>query len=747
MVGNDATIKIGSNVAGALAGIMAIKMGMKSLDKNVMLSAKLVKVAALGVGAAFAGAGVATAIGVKKATDNFREFEQSAVNAASVAGKIGDEFVAIKENVMEMSKALGRETKFTAAITADALYDVASAGYDVGTMVKSEFKPVMDLAAGTQSELARTTHWVTSVLGQFNLEMEDSGRVADVFAMTIGSSKATLEKMGLAFNYAGSAAYAFGDDIETVGAILALMYNRGLRGEQAGRALAAAYADMADPTTKAKEVIDELGLTVDDVNPKYHSMAEILGLLADRGIDANQAFKLFGKEGAKGTLAAMGDMNDFLILNSKLLNSSGFAALLAAEQLDTLDGSTKIFHSALEVLSIEIGEFTGFYLKGLNLKLIDLVNVMIDKVEPIFIRLNEILKDLTPTFTALRSSVESLKGIFEDFTEGARIMDSLVFIINTVAVSMALMLGFFDKHPNVLKMSLALLAVTTVLLIMPAIMGAVSGAAFVLTGALASLQLAFMTTTTTAGFLSAALVILGAPITLIVAAIAFLGVAWATNLFGIRDVTKVVFDKIVDSMYWIMGKMDDVLRGMFETLNVGLKALGMQEIDTSGMYFDEKKSRKFMSEKADEWGGYFKGEISRALGGPVDIDFLDSTQQSADYIARESAEFLKNTMEIDRNTEALQNNILAKGNYADKFGFDIGGMSMSQSREAIDAYRRGDLEDQVVNRNSAQDANNGQGMSVGNMDVNIGELVIDSNGDDAIGDAIINEVKSVGGVI
>ena len=680
--GYDATIRIGSNVAGALSGIMGIRMGMKNLDKTVMTSAAIVGKSALIMTAALGAVGIAGAIGVKKATDNFREFEQSAVNAASVAGKVGDEFVAIKDNVMEMSKELGRTTKFTAGITADALYDVASAGYDVGNMITSEFKPVMDLAAGTQSELARTTHWVTSVLGQFNLEMEDSGRVADVFAMTIGSSKATLEKMGLAFNYAGSAAYAFGDDIETVGAILALMYNRGLRGEQAGRALAAAYADLADPTAKALSVLKELGLTADDVNPSLHSMAEILGLLADRGIDANQSFKLFGKEGAKGTLAAMGDMEHFLILNSKLLNSTGFAALLAAEQLDTLKGTTQIFHSALEVLSIEIGEFSGFYLKGLNIKLTEIVNVMIDMVEPAFVRLQELLDDLSPTFTAIRDSVERLKGIFEDladalgFTDDS--FDKLVDSVNIIAVSIALVLNFIDKHPNIVKFALAIaFAAAMFVTLVPAITAVLTIGGYLIIfitglGTILGALTTFLVTGFIPAWVGAWLAALG-PITLVAAAISVLAALWVFDIGGMRDITKTVFEEIGD-MFWSL--VDKMIWFINKSIDLGNKLRELAGKEPIEIEFDVENS---------------KGNIERGLkqlkldalypSDSISMDFLDSTQQSADYIARESAEFMKNTMEVDRNTEAIQNNILAKGNYGD--GSLLSGRSTEQANLAL----------------------------------------------------------------
>ena len=684
MVGDAATIKIGSDVAGALAGIMSVQMGMKALDKKVMVTAGLVKTAALGMGLALAGIGIAGAIGVKKATDNFREFEQSAVNAASVGGKVGEEFQQVKENIMDMSKALGRETMFTAGQSADALWHFASAGYDVGAMIKSDFKPVMDLAAGTEMDLARTTHWVASAISQFGLKMEDASRVADIYAITNGNTLATVEKLGLGMVYVGTQASMYNDTIEDTTYLLGLMANRGLRGEQSGRGLSMAYSRLADPTAKAAAEIKKLGLTLKEVSPDHNTMIEIMGKFEAAGMGATSSTIIFGQEASKAITAAVGGLGN-LDLYNKIMNSTGFAALLAAEQLDTLKGTTRIFHSALEVLSIEIGEFVGFYLKGLNLKLIDLVNVMIDKVEPAFVKLDEILIDLEPTFTALKSSVESLKGIFDDFTKGIGGLDFLVKTLNIVAVSIALVLLFFDKYPNVLRFALAITAVTAVLLVMPGVIAIVTAAAWFLTGALASLQLAFMATTTTAGFLTAALGLLGAPITLIVAAIAFLGIAWATNMFGIRDITKIVVDKIVDGFFWMVGKINDVLYNIIVIINKGLRALGMQEMDISGwMQFDEDKSRRAFKNMGENFGIIAKDEISKALGGALGIEWLDSTDYSAQKLALEGAEYEKSRALMEGYNDEKRTTIeLNKQIY----GFDIGGMSTAGAEYAISEYR------------------------------------------------------------
>ena len=66
MVGNAATIKIGSDVAGALAGLTAIQMGLKNVDRTVVASAALVRKASLIMTAAFVGVGAIGVYGLSK---------------------------------------------------------------------------------------------------------------------------------------------------------------------------------------------------------------------------------------------------------------------------------------------------------------------------------------------------------------------------------------------------------------------------------------------------------------------------------------------------------------------------------------------------------------------------------------------------------------------------------------------------------------------------------------------------------
>jgi len=697
MVGEDATIKIGSDVAGAMAGIFAVKMAMRNMDKTVLASAAIMRKGALIMSTAFVGigltAGGGVAIGMKKATNAYEEFEQSTANAASVAGALGDEFTAIKENVAGMSLALGRVTKFTAANTAAALYDVASAGIDVGNMVKEDFKPAMDLAAGTQSELARTTHWVTSTMGQFKVGMEEAGHISDVFAKTIGSSKATLAKIGLAFVYTGGKANDYGDTMEDTLFLLGLMFNAGLRGEQAGRGLGMSYAKLASPTARAAKTIKELGLTLEEVSPAHNTMITILERLHDAQITATQADIIFGQEAGKSMNAAIGGIKD-VELYAKIIDNEGFAAVMAAQQLDTLSGQHTILKSAVEVLSIEIGKFSGYYLKGLYVRLIKVVGTIIDKVTPAFEYFQGLIKDLSPAFAAVAFSIESFKGIVEDLggasSMTAFFLDKMIDSINFVAVSLALFLRYVDDHPKLFKFALAVMfAATAFAFLIPII----NGTMFVI-GALTPIisgigvALGVLATFLVTGFIPAWVgawfAALG-PITLVAVAIAILGTMWVFNTGGIRDSTASMADDVIGILY----QLGKGIWGAAYVINLGIneirKALGMEENDLSGVYMIDEDTF------AERFKAIFKRmmpdseKIFRESGFDI-FAWMDQSETMVEWVAKETAAYEARCDAIAADTAAMNDNILAKGKYGNIWS---SGQTTSQMNAAFSYERSG----------------------------------------------------------
>lgn len=354
---------------------------------------------------------VTTAIGgmtlvTNEALSTFADFEQVVANTASVTGKTGAEFEAAKAAISELSKVLGAETKFSAEESAQAMYTLASAGIDVASMTKDQLKPSLDLAAGTQTDLTKTMETMVAVSSQFGIAFEDSGRVADVFATSIGQSQATMEKLAYSFNYVGPVAEAAGMSFEKTTAALSVLYDNGLKGQQAGTGLRGVIASLANPSKEAAGVLAQLGLTVEDVNPETHDLSDTMALLQERGMTTTQAFQLFNRTAAPAAQILANNSAKIDEYTEKLENAGGTAETLAEEQLDTLAGAWEILESNYENLMLGIGES----LTPLARRIIEAVTEIMPAVENFAVGFAEAFVDLV---SKLESSVKSIERIGE----------------------------------------------------------------------------------------------------------------------------------------------------------------------------------------------------------------------------------------------------------------------------------------------------------------------------------------------
>ena len=532
---------------------------LKNVNRSFSSTAAGITKGVAKMAAGFALLAGAAAIGgmilaLKKSISVFQEFEYAVASAASVTGAVGEAFEATKKNIEEVSKELGRTTVFSASEAANAFYDLASAGYDVANMAKSDLQPILDVAAGTQSDLTKTTEVLTSTLGQFGLGIESIGRVADVFARSIGTSKAELIKLQFSLKQAGPIANSLGMEIEEVVAILGNLYNAGFAGEQAGTALRGAFARLLNPTKAVKDAMFRLGLTMDDVNPETKDFADILDTLSDAGMDTADAFVIFGQEVAPAITALVENTDGIRELEDSLYDAGGAAKTMALQNLDTLAGSSKMLQSALEGLKITIGEKLEPTYRSLMdkitasiptittfaMEVMDLASDIWVYLEPALKKLwnkfkdiypaiktvgSEIINRLKPGFDALKSAFDSIikigNNLIGGFLDNETAMSSLTSVVNVtidvfnfLAKAMAVVYGWMAEHPKITKAIFAI---------------------------------------------SIGIIALIDPIFKIIAAMGILIVAWDQNWYGIKSTVM----RIVDAVVWYIDTMFDQIEQLW----------------------------------------------------------------------------------------------------------------------------------------------------------------------------------------
>lgn len=285
-------------------------------------------------------------------------FDTAMANVAAISGATGDDLDALREKAKEM----GAETKFSASEAAEAFGYMAMAGWKTEDMLAG-IDGIMNLAAASGEDLATTSDIVTDALTAFGLSAEDSGRFADVLAAASSNANTNVSMMGETFKYVAPLAGTLGYSAEDVAVAVGLMANSGIKAGQAGTSLRAALSAMLNLSEKAASLMEDLGISMTDVDGNSLSLSATFDMLREAfsGLsDAEQASAaaiLFGQEAMSGMLSVINAAPaDIEKLTTAVENAAGSAQSMSAIMQDNVGGAWDEFTSALEGAQIALYE-------------------------------------------------------------------------------------------------------------------------------------------------------------------------------------------------------------------------------------------------------------------------------------------------------------------------------------------------------------------------------------------------------
>ena len=321
--------------------IKSIGDSMKSVGRNMSLHVTAPIAAGFGVA-------------MKKSID----FDDTMRKVKATSGATGNEFNQLRTKALQM----GRDTKFTASESAEAMNFMALAGWDTKDMLKG-VGGVMNLAAASGEDLASVSDIVTDNLTAFGMKAKDSTHFADVLAQTSSKANTDVRGLGEAFKYAAPVAGALGYKVEDTSIAIGLMSNAGIKGEKAGTALRTMFTNLAKPTKAMKDEMDKLGISITDSNGEMLPMRDVLDQLRGKmgGLSKDQqaaaASTIFGKEAMSGALAVINASDeDYKKLTKSIDGSNGASKRMANEMEGGIGGAMRKMKSAIESLAISLGD-------------------------------------------------------------------------------------------------------------------------------------------------------------------------------------------------------------------------------------------------------------------------------------------------------------------------------------------------------------------------------------------------------
>lgn len=343
-----ATLGIIVDPTGAIVGTLAVDQALiktaatsKATTGKMQVHWSSVKKMFLGAAAAVAGIGAGfTAI---SALSEFAKFEQGMRNVAAVSGSTAEELKQLEQVALDMAIA----TRYNPQQTTQALYALASAGL-AATESMRVLPDLLALAEAGQGDLSQTTELVVSTMAQFNLEADQSTRVVDVLTAAIGASATNIHRLQVGMAAAGPASNALNQSFEDTVAAVSLLTTALGNGEMAGTGIKTILGQLA---VEAKE----MGIEVFDGGTKMQTLVQTLIDIEEHGVTVQEIWKRLGLRGGPAMSALINLGTDAIEEMIEKIKSSGQAARVSGEQLDTLQGDIDQLGSSADVFQVKFG--------------------------------------------------------------------------------------------------------------------------------------------------------------------------------------------------------------------------------------------------------------------------------------------------------------------------------------------------------------------------------------------------------
>ena len=416
-------------------------------------------------------------------------FDASMSKVSAISGATADEF----DTLRELAREAGASTQYTAQEAADALTYMAMAGWKTEQMT-SGLSGILDLAAASGEDLARTSDIVTDALTAFGMRAEESGHFADILAAASSNSNTNVSMMGETFKYAASIAGALGYSAEDTALAIGLMANSGIKASQAGTSLRRIMTALQGDVELSGDALGDFSVATVNSDGTMRDFRDILTDLRSgfsqlsESEKASAAEAIAGKYAMSGFLAIMNSSEeDWNKLAAAIDNCNGAAQSMAETMMNNLSGSMKEWNSAVQDFQIALSdkltptirEFVDFGTKGMREfteafekegldgaievfgKFVEDGSNMIQEKLPIFQEkgikiLNAISKGIETASPAIGLVIETLGGMVGDFLQqtSPTIMTTVTTLITSLSPGIMAALkgvvkGLVDSWPAI----------------------------------------------------------------------------------------------------------------------------------------------------------------------------------------------------------------------------------------------------------------------------------------------------------
>lgn len=282
---------------------------------------------------------------------NAGDFQNSMARVQAITNATDTDFQMLKNTAQE----LGRTTQFTASQAAEGLQFLGMAGYNA-TQSVTALPSVLNLAAAGAIDLGTAADIASNVVSGMGYKIDQTNRVVDVLAQVSRKANTNVTEMGEGAKVAAPVFAGLDLEIEELATSMAILANNGIKGSEAGTAIAQSLSRLLIQPKMVSDGLNELGVTITESSLKTDGFIGTLEKLRNAGINNTQMAQIFGEHWKSISTIINTSQADIDALSTSINNSNGVAKQMAEDGVGAWQRGVNQLNSAIEGLMIKLGE-------------------------------------------------------------------------------------------------------------------------------------------------------------------------------------------------------------------------------------------------------------------------------------------------------------------------------------------------------------------------------------------------------
>lgn len=279
------------------------------------------------------------------------DFQNSMARVRAITNATDTDFQMLKNTAQE----LGRTTQFTASQAAEGLQFLGMAGYNA-TQSVTALPSVLNLAAAGAIDLGTSADIASNVVAGMGYKIDQTSRVVDVLAQVSRKANTNVTEMGEGAKVAAPVFAGLDLEIEELATSMAVLANNGIKGSEAGTAIAQSLSRLLRQPKMVSDALGQLGVTITESSLKTDGFIGTLERLRNAGINNTQIAQIFGEHWKSVSTIINTSQSDIDALSASINNSNGAAKQMAEDGVGAWQKGVNQLNSAIEGLMIKLGE-------------------------------------------------------------------------------------------------------------------------------------------------------------------------------------------------------------------------------------------------------------------------------------------------------------------------------------------------------------------------------------------------------